>query len=126
MRGQAIVEFVIFIGVALLIAATFIMIASEQTERTSQARHQISVNEELERLQSEFIAAAIAKDGYEHTVTISPRNAVALTVRIDGEWITAHSARYSNTIRIPETNASMELSSGTLTIRTINETVFVT
>ncbi|MFT4307804.1 MAG: hypothetical protein ACMXYM_00340 [Candidatus Woesearchaeota archaeon] len=125
MRGQAVAEYAILIAAALLIAATFIAIASTYAERTSQARHQTSVNDELERLQSELVAAAIARDGYERTIVIKPRNAVSMTIRVHDNWIEAESSLYSNIIRIPDVNGTVELDSGSFTVRKHEGSVIV-
>lgn len=125
MKGQAVAEYVIFIGVALLITLTFIALASGETDRISEARHRESVNEEIDRIQTEIIAAALARDGYERTIRVAARNGVPVTIRIEDSWLRGESARYSNSIRIPSVSGSVELTNGLFTIRRIADELVV-
>lgn len=118
-------EFTFLLGAALTLTAIFIAIAAHQAGQISTNRQETSVNTQLDLVQTELIAAALADDGYRYDLRIGPISGVDMTVWINGSFVRVNASGYENTARIPPVNGTVELTQGTVAIRKDNGTVSV-
>lgn len=123
MRGQAIAEYTLLIATALTLTGVFIAIAANQAGKISANRQEASVKTQLDLVQTELIAAALAHDGYRYGLTIEPINGIAMTVWINDTTVKVNSSGYENTIQIPPVNGTVRLTRGTVSITKDNGTV---
>lgn len=127
MRAQIIIEFLTLIGVGLLLVAVVTSVVIDASGDRSQQRHEASVQEQYERLRSEFLAATIALDGYRTRIAFEPPyRGVAMNLTIRDGGIVIRSARASAGGTIPGIVGDIDTSSATLTVERVDGEVRVT
>lgn len=121
------IEYLMLIGIGMLLVTIVTAIVISESGDASEDRHEHAVREQYERVRSELLAATLAVDGYSTQLLFEPPyRGVLMNLTIEGSGIAVRSAKASSGGIVPGVNASIETSTALLTIEKSGDEVRVT
>lgn len=119
-------EFLILIGIGMLLVAITTSVVITVSGDASQDRHDRSVLEQYERVRSELLAATIAVDGYTTTLSFDPPyRGVSMNLTIENASLAVRSPKAVSGGMIPGVIGDLHTSGSTITIEKRDSEVHV-
>ncbi|MFT4309241.1 MAG: hypothetical protein ACMXYL_02020 [Candidatus Woesearchaeota archaeon] len=126
-KGQMITEYSSFIGLGLLFAIIIMGFLVSQGARNTEERHRVAVDSQLTRIQNEILSAYISIDGYYSIVEFEPPYlGVRMNLTIEPPIMIIKTEKIESIIYIPQTNGSIFVDQGTISLTKEDGTVQVT
>jgi uncharacterized protein (UPF0333 family) len=125
-NGQIIVEYTSLVALALIFAIIISGFLLIQSSRNADERHRIAIDSQLTRIQNEVLSAHASKDGYYSIVEFEPPYlGVRMNLTISSPALIIKSSRTEGLVYLPQTNGSIQITSGNIRIRKTEGMVWV-
>lgn len=115
-RGQAALEFIMMMALALSVGALFLFVALESITRTAQRERTAALDDVGYMLQDEVVLATTVQDGYSRTITV-PQLAGRFTYAVSSAPNAVTLSSGDVTITYPIPNVTGGFAKGTNTLR---------